>query len=199
MRNFILIILFLTINTPVLSDILEYQFEGVIDNSTGGDAALSSIDSFMGHFIYNSDSQPFSYGNGMSVANYKINYFAVNFYGPEIILSYPNETFTRRRAQVRNIASESSDWINFRADDWIPNTIPSITRQFRIDMKDYDKTVFSGPAWLPESLNLSDFEHRSFTGFVGTWQFEGTITTLVPEPATVFLLGLGAVMLRKKR
>ncbi len=200
MRSPLFVILLMILCAPAWAVVVDYAFEGTIDSSSGGNGSVSNIDSFSGRFVYDSSRNAFSHSHDMKCANYNFTYFAVTFNGPGIWLTYPDSSFTRRHVQVRNIASDSSDCISFLADDWTPGRQPLITLRCRIELKDFHKTVFEGDARLPESLNLSDFELRSFTGMDNSWQFQGTITslTLIPEPTTLLLFGLGALVLRGK-
>ena len=182
----------------VFAIINEYQFEGTIDNITGGAGNVLNVNAFSGSFIYNSEAFWFSGGGG--VANYDIISFEVKLNGPGVNLDYPDSFFTRRRSSVRNVASEDFDFITFFADDWYPQTI-----YFRIFLEDFDKTVIPGytefPS-LPESLNLADFELSELHVIDNSGiEFNGTITslTLVPEPCTLLLLGLGGLALRVRR
>jgi hypothetical protein len=194
-------LLLLILSSSAFAVVNDYRFSGTIDSITGGSGSVLNVNTFSGHFVYDSGSGWYSGGDG--VANYYFVSFSAILSGPGITMNYPESTFTRKDVQIRNRASEYSDWISFFADNWTP-TPGSQTKIFRIDLSDYDKTVFPGsPLFppLPTSLNLSDFESRAFMVKDHQYQFNGTVTnmTLVPEPATVLLFGLGITLLRRKK
>lgn len=197
MKNRLFWLLLLTLNPVAFAVVNDYEFEGTITSVTGDPGAALIIKNFSGHIVYNSDADWFSAITG--VANYNFISFSATLSGHGIKISYPDSTFTRRQVRVRNREPEDSDSIRFFADNFIPQT-----KIFIIELKDFDKTVFPGsPVFppLPVSLNLADFESRAFTAIDKGVVFEGTVTrlTLIPEPATLLLLGLGAVMLRRKQ
>ena len=197
MKNNLFCLLLLVLSPSAFAIVNDYQFSGTIDG-------MENEGAFSGHFVYDSTAGMFSGGGG--VANREFISFSAAFTAPGITMNYPDQTFTRKYVSVRNIATEDSDWIYFFADNWTPDFGQS--KILRIDLKDYDKTVFPGsPEFppLPVSLNLSDFEYRKFTILDDQYQFTGTITnlTLVPEPATLLLfalawpLGRGLALRRK--
>ncbi|MEM6503843.1 MAG: PEP-CTERM sorting domain-containing protein [Planctomycetota bacterium] len=66
----------------------------------------------------------------------------------------------------------------------------------RIELLDLSATAFDSDA-LPLSLDLTDFDIREFTIFFSAGQITGELTSLsiVPEPASFILIGLGALLI----
>ncbi len=123
--------------------------------------------------------------------------------------SYNFSSSAANNIRVYNYADPHHDRYSLFVSDYssAPDASGFPLTDFAISLYDYDRSVFSDALVLPTTLPLSEFESKEFIlvfdgGPKNPLDVKGTITgfTVVPEPATMSLLGIGGLtLLRQKR
>lgn len=87
--HFVMCVILLILNSSVFAKIIDYKFDGTIDNITGGSGDILNINAFSGHLVYDTSTHWLSGGDG--VANYNFYSFSAVLTGPGIALNYPDQ------------------------------------------------------------------------------------------------------------
>ena len=196
------------------ADIIEVHVEGVVTTSggsvTGGnfaqDGSITSGTAMTGYCIYDTDQYPSGTYNltyvEMAIGNYTFSP-SVGTYGRFRIESYiPDYKIGARDAQFDGTiwvdgVPKSSDEITWGNNYFELMLLYSSSEDVPIDISLPDTDTF------PESLFFDERQKFGVNFFAetGFFAFQGDITsyTVVPEPATILLLSLGSLLLRRKK
>lgn len=171
-----------------------YQFSGVIDTVTRNDNGVFPEghpgQAFGGWFSYTSESRTTEQG---SVA-FTLGTLQSQVIDDRCVVGMINNTANYRGSYV--------DYLSFFMYD---NDGEFNYSRTGLVFADYSRTVFNSGDPLPMFLSLSMFDIADFSisGNKGTNYFvmDGHLTdlTLVPEPATLSLLAMGGVLIRRKK
>ena len=198
MKLIILTLIFVSVSFPVMANTVEFEFSGFIDNiSSNENNALGNVylnQPFDGWFSYSSVAD--QYPSSDTTGHYHQDASISVTLGTQT-LSYIDAYVYIRVYDNYSNEDEFSFAVDASQGDFAFNG-------YGIRLSDSTATVFNSDA-LPMSFDLAQFDSprliiRGSKLPNSDWfDVEGEITSLVPEPATIFLLGLGGIALLTKR
>lgn len=181
------------------------QFNGNVTSIGGYDAPSTKIqtgDTFIGTYTYDSSTIDSGGGTYQHNSPYGIDIFLGGFEF-KTSPSHVGQFAVRIRDNVANYYGRLFDAYGVQSDDNSPlsNGVEISTISF--GLSDSTHTALSSNALPLIAPVLGDWDSTSVQIY-GIWNslsIQGTVTqaVLIPEPATLLLVGVGGVLLRRKR